>query len=247
MKTLKTSLIALLMLISGTVLAESKPMPAFYRNSTINNLASASETICHCKAEMAMNRKVAKVFDTTGALLVRTANIGGMNWNKSVKVLDGENALVLPQIVWGSPEDIDAASEELLKAETVALPAMDWGSPEDIDAASADLLKAETTALPAMNWGSPEDVDAASADLLKTAIALPAMNFGNPEDVDAASAELLKANASALPAMNWGSPEDVDAASAELLKADASALPAISWASPEEVDAVSNELLKDIQ
>ena len=83
--------------------------------------------------------------------------------------IKGYNKFDFPEMSWGSPEDVNSSTVELLKENTnVTLPAMNWGTPEDVTNTSVEVLRnLPLIAAPEMNWGTNEDYNIVSAEALK--------------------------------------------------------------------------------
>lgn len=79
--------------------------------------------------------------------------------NKTARVTEKNIMISLPEMEWGNPADINAASVEELKSATLSAPEMIWGSPDELNLESIESLKnAPLVPAPAMVWGDSNDL-----------------------------------------------------------------------------------------
>jgi hypothetical protein len=180
-------------------------------------------------------------------------------------------------VVFGTPEDVNSETVELLKTINLNLPDTDtagansdaatklmpWttglkfalfapklfgGSPDDIESKSVESLKHLNFIAPDMNWGNPEDVNSESAKALKYInFAAPAMSFESEEDVNSETVESLKYINFPAPEMSFGSEEDVNSDSIESLKYLNFPAPDMTWGNPEDVNSEYVVSLKQVK
>ena len=111
--------------------------------------------------------KAVKLFSTTAvvlALSIFTAFADNPDRkNNTVKSL-----LSIPEMNWGSPEDVAAQSVESLKIIEPINVQILMGSPEDVEASSVKALKSiRLVANPAMVWGNAQEVSSKTVLKLK--------------------------------------------------------------------------------
>ena len=96
-------------------------------------------------------------------------------------------SIALPEFVWGSPEDANTETAELLKYSGFKAPAFVWGTPEDLNSSNLEALKTASPviAMPEFVWGTADDIDSESVSLLKKQIVLtyPEIVIGNPAEI----------------------------------------------------------------
>jgi hypothetical protein len=115
---------------------------------------------------------------------------------KTRKAKKAESRMIsYPALNWGNPADVQSVDVTALRNTHYLFeaPEMVWGSAEEVNAASIEALKSiPLVAAPEMVWGSPEDTELASVEQLRNAplISYPEMVWGDPEDVKMLSTEM---------------------------------------------------------
>ena len=133
--------------------------------------------------------KAFKLFSGTALLLILTsisafADKPDRN-NKPVK-----HSLAIPEVNWGSPEDVLLESVRSLKNVNAAI----MGSPEDVSAATVLSLKNVDQVIMEIIPGNPKDLQSDYVEALRNVplISNPDMVWGNYEDVQENSVLALR-------------------------------------------------------